>query len=169
MGTTQKTGGLKIEASGDTEIRMTRTFAAPLNLVFDAWTKPALLKRWLYGPEGWSLTTATVDLRVGGKYRFVTTHKDGRTMGWGGVYREVAAPSRLVATERFDQPWYPGDATNTIDLTERAGRTTMVSTMTYATREARDMVLASPMEQGLRPGFDRMDAMVQELAAAARK
>ena len=161
----QKTGDLKVEAHGDTEIRMTRTFAAPRRLVFDAWTKPELLKRWLFGPKGWTLTVVDIDLRVGGKYRFVTTHTDGRKMGWGGVYTEVKSPERFVATELFDEPWYPGESTNTVALTEKNGKTVMVSTMKYVSRAARDGVLASPMEEGLRPGFDRMDEVVRELAA----
>ncbi len=78
---------LSIEARGEREIVMTRRFAAPRQLVFDAWTKPALLMRWFGGPREWRLTGCEIDLRVGGAYRFVTTRDDGKQMGWGGLYR----------------------------------------------------------------------------------
>src|SRR5262245_2601890 len=97
-------GTLKVSALGDREIVMRRAFNAPRSLVFDAWTKPDLLKRWLLGPPGWSMAVCEIDLRVGGAYRFVWRRdNDGHEMGMGGVYQEVVRPERLVATEKFDQ------------------------------------------------------------------
>ena len=104
---------LRITAQGDRELVMTREFAAPRQLVFDAWTKPALLKRWLGVHNGWRLDVCEVDLRVGGAYRFVWRGPDRAEMGMGGVYKEVVVPERFVSTERFDQSWYPGGAVGT--------------------------------------------------------
>src|SRR3990172_6633378 len=103
------TGGLKITAATEREIVMTRVFAAPRQLVFDAHTKPELVKRWLLGPDGWSMPVCDIDLRVGGKYRYVWRRdRDGTEMGMGGVFREIVPPELIVATEKFDESWYPG-------------------------------------------------------------
>jgi len=102
-------GTLKLTTPSDREIVMTRVFDAPRKLVFDAHIKPDLVKRWLLGPPGWSMLVCEIDLRVGGEYRYVWKRdSDGTEMGMGGVYREIAAPERLVTTERFDEAWYPG-------------------------------------------------------------
>jgi uncharacterized protein YndB with AHSA1/START domain len=163
-----KTGTLEVTTPSDREIRMTRTFAAPRQLVFDAHTKPELMKRWLYGPDGWSLAVCEMDLRVGGKLRYVWRRdRDGHEMGMGGVIREVAAPERLVSTERFDEAWYPGEAVNTIVLTETGGRTLLTYTLLYESKEARDTALRSGMETGMEAGFDRLDDIFASLAAEA--
>src|SRR5262249_22153550 len=101
-------GSLTVTAVGDREIVMTRSFDAPRRLVFEAITKPELVKRWLTGPPGWTMDVCEIDLRVGGRYRYGWQNVDGRTMAMGGVYREIAAPERVVATEKFDDAWYPG-------------------------------------------------------------
>ena len=101
-------GALQVSTRGEREIVMTRAFAAPRTLVFDAFTKPELVKRWLLGPDGWSLPVCEIDLRVGGTYRYVWRHTNGQEMGMGGVYREIVVPERIVSTEKFDQSWYPG-------------------------------------------------------------
>ena len=88
---------------------------------------------------------------------------DGTEMGWGGKYLEVVRPERLVATERFDQPWYPGEAVVSTVLVEQEGRTTATSTIRYESRAARDTVLASPMEQGLGASYERMDELLAQL------
>jgi uncharacterized protein YndB with AHSA1/START domain len=152
---------LQITAAGEREIVMTRIFAAPRALVWDAHTKPELLRRWLLGPDGWTMTVCDIDLRVGGKYRYVW-HKEttGVDMGMGGVYREIAAPSKLVSTERFDQSWYPGEAVGTLLLSESGGRTTLHHTMTYESRDARDGVLGSGMADGVAASYDRLETML---------
>src|SRR4030081_468454 len=98
-------GGLTITAAAEREIVMTRVFRAPRELVFDAHTKPELVKRWLLGPDGWSMPVCEIDLRVGGSFRYVWRHGNGNEMGMRGVYREIVVPERLVATEKFDEPW----------------------------------------------------------------
>src|SRR5437879_11726990 len=94
-------GTLQVTTPTDREIVMTRVFAAPRRLVWDAFTKPELLKRW-FGPRGWSLAVCEVDLKVGGGFRFVLRGPDGEAMGMRGVYRELAAPERWVHRESFD-------------------------------------------------------------------
>jgi uncharacterized protein YndB with AHSA1/START domain len=157
------TGNLKVTAHSEREIVMTRVFDAPRILVFEAYTKPELLKRWLFGPDGWSFAVCEIDLKVGGKYRYVWRHSDGREMGMGGVYREIVPPERLVCTELFDEDWTGGEALGTIVFTEKDGKTTLTQTMRYASREARDNVLKSGMEQGMAAGFDRLDALLPSI------
>ena len=150
-------GDLKVTTPSDREITMTRVFDAPRTLVFDAHTKPELVKQWLLGPPGWSMPVCEMDVRVGGTYRWVWRHdRNGTEMGMGGVYREIVQPERLVTTERFDEAWYPGEGLNTLVLVERGGRTTLTQTMRYESREARDAVLRSGMEKGVAASYDRL-------------
>jgi uncharacterized protein YndB with AHSA1/START domain len=158
-----KSPHLKVEARGEREIVMTRTFNAPRKLVFEAFTRPDLLKRWLFGPDDWSLPVCEVDLRIGGKYRYVwRSSKDGQEMGAGGVYREIVAPERIVATERFDEAWYEGEALLTFTFTERDAKTLLTQTILYESRGARDAVLKSDMETGLGMSYDRLAQMVEK-------
>ena len=149
-------GALKVTARSDREIVMTRVFDVPRNLVFDAYTKPELLKRWLGVFGGYSMPVCEVDLRVGGAYRFVWRGPDGAEMGVRGVYREVVRPERLVHTEKFDEAWYPGESLITTVLAEQGGKTTLTVTMRYESREARDAVLKSPMESGVAQSYDKL-------------
>ena len=162
-------GKLNVAAPGDREIVMTRVFDAPRHLVFDAFTNPELLKRWLLGPPGWSMPVCEVDLRVGGTYRYVwRSDRDGHEMGMSGVYREIVAPERLVATEKFDESWYPGEALGTIVLVEQGGRTTLTQTLLYESREARDAVIKSNMESGVAASYDRLAELVASLEVRGR-
>jgi len=147
---------LKITARSDREIVMTRTFDAPRELVFDAYTKPEFLKRWLGVFAGHTMPVCEVDLRVGGSYRWVWKLADGSMMGVRGVYREVVRPERIVNTEKFDDAWYPGESIITTVFTEKDGKTTMTATMRYESREARDAVLRSPMESGVAQSYDNL-------------
>jgi len=158
------TGTLKVETRGeDREIVMTRVFNAPRQLVFDALTTPELLKRWFFGPPGWSLTVCEVAARVGDRYRYVWRGSDGSEMGMGGVLREIIPLERIVTTEKFEQPWYPGEAEGTIVLTETDGRTTLTQAIIYESRAARDAVLKTPMEQGVSMGYDRLAEVLASL------
>ena len=160
--------GLKLSTPSDREILMTRDFNAPRSLVFDCWTKPELVKRWLLGPAGWSMPVCQIDLRVGGAYRFEWRHVlNGYQMAMGGIYHEITRPSRLVATESFDEKWYTGDALGTMVFTERNGTTTLAQTILYESREARDMVLASEMEKGVTANFDRLAHLLESGALAS--
>ena len=155
---------LAIAAQGERELVMTRTFDAPRDLVFDAMTKPELLRRWLFGPTGWTMTVCEVDLRVGGKYRYEWRKDDGTEMGMGGVYREIVRPSRIATTELFDQDWTGGEASSIAVLEEKSGTTTLTTTMLYASRESRDAVLKSGMERGVAAGYDRLDEIFASIA-----
>jgi len=154
---------LKVEARGDREIVMTRIFDAPRRLVFDAFTKPELLKRWLTGPPGWTLAVCEIDLRVGGSLRYMWRGPAGEEMGMRGVFREITPPDRIVGTEKFDQAWYPGEAVGTVVLTEQGGKTTLTQTIVYESREARDIVLKSPMDQGLGMSYDHLADLLASL------
>ena len=154
----KNSGTFDITAHGDREIVVTRVFDAPRRLVFDAYTKPELVKRWLLGPEGWSMPVCESDLREGGKYRYVWRNDaDGQEMGMGGIFREVVPPDRILATEKFDEAWYPGEALDTITLTEQDGKTTLRQTILYNSRETRDAVLKSPMQYGMAASYDRLE------------
>jgi uncharacterized protein YndB with AHSA1/START domain len=165
--TAMKNGGsFNITAHGDREIVVTRVFDAPRGLVFDAYTKPELVKRWLTGPDGWSMPVCEIDLRAGGKFRYVwKSDSDGHEMGMGGVYREVLKPDRIVATEVFDEAWYPGEAVDTIVLVERDGKTTLTQTICYNSRETRDAVLKSPMQYGMAMSYDRLEQVLPAVGA----
>ncbi|HEX2135586.1 MAG TPA: SRPBCC family protein [Microvirga sp.] len=153
-------GTLKIAARTDRDIVLTRVFDAPRSLIFDAWTTPGLLQRWFSGPPGWSLAVCDIDPRVGGSYRFVWRGPDGAEMGMCGIYREIVPSERLVATESFDRPWYPGEALVTTDLIEHGGKTTLTTTVLYESREARDTVINSGMEHGVAANYDRLEALL---------
>lgn len=154
---------LQIAAIGDREIVMTRVFNAPAHLVFDALTKPELVQRWLLGPDGWTMPVCEIDLKVGGAYRYVWQRtSNGKQMGSSGVFREIIVPQRLVFTERFDEAWYQGECLITSVLSEQAGKTTLTSTMQYASQETRDTVLKSGMESGVAMSYDRLAAIVEK-------
>jgi uncharacterized protein YndB with AHSA1/START domain len=157
----------KVEPSGEREIIMTRVFDAPRELVFEALTKPELVKQWLLGPPGWTMPVCEIDLRVGGSYRYVWRNEDGREMGMGGNFKEIVRRERIVNTERFDEAWYEGESLNSWVLTEEAGRTTLVVTMRYETRATRDEVLGSGMQSGVATSYDRLDKILVEMSAQA--
>lgn len=159
-----KSGELKATTRGDREVVMTRDFNAPRQLVFDAFTKPDLIKRWLLGPPGWSLASCDMDLRVGGKWRFVwRDNANGQEMGMGGTFREIDRPSRLVHTEEFEgAPDH--QAIETKEFAEKSGRTTFTQVTVYASREARDAVWQGEMDGGMAETFDRLDEMLASMS-----
>jgi uncharacterized protein YndB with AHSA1/START domain len=163
------TGTLKVTTPTDREIAMTRVFDAPRRLVFDALTRPELLKRWFFGPPGWQLAVCEIDLKVGGAYRFVWRGPDGAEMGMRGVYREIVPPERFSGTEQFDDPWYAGEAVGTHVLVEEGGKTRLILTVRYESREVRDAVLKIPMEQGVAAGYDRLAELLASLPAQAKE
>ena len=155
------TGTLKVTTPSDREVEMTRVFDAPRHLVFDAMTKPELLKQW-FGPHGWTLVVCEVDFRVGGAWRFVLEGPGNERMGMSGTYLEIVPGERTVHSESFDE--YPGDSTVTIVLTEHQGRTTLTGTVRYESQEVRDAVVASGMEHGAAETYDRLAGLLPSLA-----
>jgi uncharacterized protein (TIGR03086 family) len=161
----KNTGTLKVTTPTDREIVMTRVFDAPRHLVFDAFTKPELLKRW-FGPRGWSLEVCEVDLRVGGGFRFVLRGPDGAQMGMRGVYREIVPPERSVHMESFDD--YPGESQVTTVLVEQDGKTTLTATVLYPSAEVRDIVIKSGMEHGAAESYDKLNELLTTSSIADR-
>ncbi len=161
----ENAGTLKVTPRGEREIVITRDFDAPRRLVFEALIKPELLKRWLLGPPGWSMPVCEIDARVGGTYRYVWRKGDGTEMGMGGVFREIVPPERIVATEKFDNAWYPGEAVGTMELVDQGGRTALTQTLAYESREARDAVIKSQMEKGVAASYDRLEEMLKSTPA----
>lgn len=159
------TAPLTITANGEREITVTRQFDAPRHLVFEALTVPALLRRWLLGPEGWTMPVCEIDFRVGGAYRWVWRRQDGTEMGMGGTYREIDAPARIVALERFDDDWTGGKTVNTLTLVEEGGRTTLTTNVVYSSTAARDAALNSGMAGGMEAGYKRLDTILGETLA----
>lgn len=154
---------LAITTPSDRELAMTRVFDAPKALVWEALTRPELLTRWLGVHNGWVFAVCEIDLRVGGRYRYVWRNPGGHEMGMGGEYLEIVPLERIVSTERFDQAWYEGSAVGTVTLAERDGRTTMTTTVRYESRAVRDAVLASPMETGVASAYDTLDAVLASM------
>ena len=161
----KRVGKLEITTPSDREIVMTRAFAAPSALVWEAYTRPEHLTRWLGVHNGWTFPVCEMDLRVGGSYRWVWRSPTGYEMGMGGVYREIVPGVRIVATERFDNPWYEGEAVDTVEFVERSGITTLTMTVLYDSQAIRDAVLQTPMESGVAAGFDTLEQLLPTLAA----
>ncbi|HST13199.1 MAG TPA: SRPBCC family protein [Terriglobales bacterium] len=160
FGATRMKNTLKLEAQGDREIVMTRAFDAPCHMVFEAFTRPDLLRRWLHGAPGWTMPICEVDLRVGGRYRYLWRNENGTEMSASGVYREIFAPERIVATETFDPPWYPGQCVISFALREAGGKTTLTQTLQYESQAAREVVLKSPMEGGVAMSFNQLEELL---------
>jgi len=146
---------------------MTRSFAASRERVFDAWTKPDLVKRW-FGGQGFTIPECEIDLRPGGRYRWVMQRESMRIV-MIGEYREVKRPDRLVTTQGWEGftevGWRPEDETlNTMELTELDGGTLWTSTIRYASRDVRDAALADPNQQtGMNMGFAKLDEVLASL------
>ena len=154
-----------VTTPSDTEIRLTRLFDAPRQLVFDAMTKPEHVRRWWgqLGP-GYSVPVCEIDLRVGGRWRFVSRHPKGEA-AFHGEYREIAPPSRLVFTEIFED--FP-DAPSVVstDYIDEHGKTRMIATVSYPSKDVRDMVMASGMSKGAGISYDRLEDLVAALQRA---
>jgi len=171
---------VEVTLPSDRDVTVTRAFDAPAQFVWDAHTKPELIKRWLVGSDGWSMPYCMVDLRVGGRYRYVWQNNEtGGQFGSYGEHLEVVPVSRIVTSEVMDglapgekidaenPPWGEGEpATNVLTLSEAGGRTTLTLNMTYPSKEIRDMAVESGMTDGMGMGYDRLDDLVVEMAAA---
>ena len=146
---------LTINAVGDSDLLITRDLDAPRPLVFKALTTPALLKRWLLGPAGWTMPVCEIDLRPGGKFRYEWRNGDV-SMGLTGTFREIVPPERIVHTEVFDDDWTGGESLVTTTLQEVDGRTTVSMTVRYASAAAREGALKTGMVDGMSATYDRL-------------
>jgi uncharacterized protein YndB with AHSA1/START domain len=164
------TMSLEVSTPGDRDVVVARWFDAPRTLVWDCHTKPELVRRWMLGPDGWSMPVCEMDVRVGGKYRWRwRSDADGAEFGFFGEFREVDAPAKLVHTEHFDPGSIPqnsfpeeGAALITAEFAESGGRTLLTTTMRFASKEARDGAVATGMTDGMEIGYKRLDAMFAE-------
>jgi len=155
---------LEVTLPSEKEILMKRVFDAPRHLVFEVMTTPEYVRRWWCCGEGFTMPVCEIDLRVGGKYRYVTRGADGSEFGFNGVYREIVAPERIVHTEIFEP--YPDEETVcTMTLEERDGKTYYQCLVVHATTQGRDAHIASGMEQGANYTFDRLEEIARTLAA----
>ncbi len=157
----KNTGTLQVATPTEREIVVTRVFDAPRRLVFDAWTNPRHLPRWMLGPEGWTMPVCEIDLRPGGAWHFVWRHSDGTEMAMRGVYREITPPERLVSTESWGGDW--PETLNTLVLSEEDGKTTSTVTILYPSKEARDAALKTGMKEGMSLSFDRLNEYLASL------
>ncbi len=156
---------MKIEKGDDPnnlEIVITRDFNAPREMVFDACTTPSAINKWQVGTEGHTMPVCEIDLRVGGKWRFVWRMPDGSEMGAGGVYQEVNRPVRIVHSELFDEDWTGGESVVTSEFKDTPFGTTLVMTIKYASTEARDGALTSPMSEGMEAGYRKLDSFLSQ-------
>jgi uncharacterized protein YndB with AHSA1/START domain len=152
----------------DEQILITREFDAPRHLVFKAWTTPELVKRWWHAKRG-EATIAEIDLRVGGKWRYVMVTPDGQEVGFHGEYLEVVPNERLVTTETYEGlpegvSEEQGTTVNTATFTEQDGRTTLTILVQAPSKETRDAIIDSGMEDGLQDALD----LLEELAISLR-
>lgn len=160
---------LKVTLPSDREIVMTREFNAPRQLVWDAHTKPELIRKWMFGPPGWSLAVSKLDLRVGGSFRFEWRNdSDGSTMVVSGVYTEIKPIERIAHTEKFDDPQYEGESIETLVLTEKNGKTILTNSLLYPSKAARDAILKSGMTGGMEQSYDRLADTLAASSAANR-
>lgn len=156
------TAGLELTLPSEREVRIVRSFAAPRRLVFDAWTIPDHLRRWLAGMPGWSMTACEGDLRVGGATRLAWTGPGGESLEIRSVYREVDPPVRVVAVESWGGDW--PETVNTLEFVEDGGRTTVTLTILYPSEEARDAAIRSGMAEGLSANFVHLDEHLRSIA-----
>jgi uncharacterized protein YndB with AHSA1/START domain len=146
----------------DDEILITREFDAPRHLVYRAWTTPELVKRWWAGKRG-EVTLAEIDLRVGGKWRYVMTAHGEFDVAFHGEYREIAENERIVSTEIYEAA-PEAEAINTLTLTEHDGRTTMAILVQHRTQANRDLQIESGMEGGMNESLDALERVARALA-----
>ena len=162
---------LEVTLPSDREVRVVRSFNAPRELVWDAHTKPELLRKWCLGPPGWSMPVCEMDVRVGGSYRWRwKSDADGKEFGFFGKFTEVNRPAKLAHEENYD----PGDVGGPMssepalisnELHEKGGVTTMVVTMLFPSKEARDGAVGSGMTDGMELGYARLDETFETTAA----
>jgi uncharacterized protein YndB with AHSA1/START domain len=159
---TASSGTARVTLPSDTQILITREFAAPRHLVYRAWTTPELIKRWWHAKRG-KMTVAEVDLRVGGRWRYVMIADGGLEVAFHGEYREIVPNERLVSTEVFELV-PDAEAVDTLTLTEQGGRTTLTILVQHQTKAHRDAHLESGMEAGLQDALD----LLEQVAATLR-
>ena len=154
-------GTARVTLPSDTQILITREFAAPRHLVYRAWTTPELIKRWWPANRG-KMTVAEVDLRVGGRWRYVMIADGGLEVAFHGEYREIVPNERLVSTEVFELV-PDAEAIDTMTLTEQGGGTMLTVLVQHQTKAHRDAHIESGMEAGLQDALDLLEQVARSL------
>jgi uncharacterized protein YndB with AHSA1/START domain len=159
---TMTKGTAKVTLPSDTEILITREFAAPRHLVYRAYTTPELVNRWWHAGHG-EMKSCEIDLRVGGRWRYVMTAHGGFEVAFHGEFREIVPDERLVSTECYEGA-PDAEALSTVTFSEKAGRTSLSILSRHTSRANRDAVIASGMESGLQTALDLMEEVAAGLA-----
>ena len=157
-----KTGVTQYATPSDTQVRIIRVVDAPRGLVFETYTQPKHLKKWLLGPEGWTMTVCEFDTRPGGAWKYSWSKADGSQLTLIGTVLEFTPPQRMVTTETWGPAW--PETVNTAEFTESGGQTTITITITYPSKEARDAALKTGMKEGMDQGFARLDQLLATIS-----
>jgi uncharacterized protein YndB with AHSA1/START domain len=147
-------GSMTFTKPNDTQLTATRELDAPRELVWAAHTQCEHVRKWLLGPEGWTMPVCEIDLRPGGKWRYVYKGPDGAGFQMSGEYRDVKSPERVVNTEKMDD--YPTETLNTLTLSEENGRTIVHTVVEYPSKEIREEIIATGMLGGWAESYDRL-------------
>ena len=150
---------LAVTLPGDCEVRMTRLFDAPRERVYESYTRPDLLKRWL-GPDGFEFAICDNDVTAGGRYRWLWRNPQGHELGMRGEYLKIARPEEIVRTEIFDQSANMIETIGRLLLTEQDGKTVVTTDVLFPTREMRDAALAAGMDMGVALSFDKLELLL---------
>jgi uncharacterized protein YndB with AHSA1/START domain len=165
MVTAAKVGVTSYTTPSDREVVITRVVDAPRELVWKVWTQPAHVSQWMIGRPGWSMTACEMDLRPGGKWRYVWRSDEGAELTLQGSVREVLPPKRIVTTESWGPDW--PETLNTMALTEAGGLTTITLTLLYVSKDVRDAALKTGMKEGMELTFANLDGLLRTLKARA--
>jgi len=161
----KSSGKLVVTLPSDKEVLLTRSFDAPPRLVYEVMTKPEYVRRWWCCMDGFSMPVCEIDLRVGGKWRYVMRGPDGKDIGFHGEYHEITPAVRVVNTEVFEPyPDHPALVTSTYHA--QGDRTLFKALVLHDTKESRDMHVNSGMEQGAGIAYDRLESAARELWVA---
>ncbi len=153
----QTVSGTTVTLTANNQVRIERDFNLTAAQLFQAHTDPALIRQWMSGMPGWSLPVCEVDLRVGGTYRWEWASPDGAKMAVGGTFKEIVPNTRLVQSEIYDDPWYPGGCDVALSFSDSSP--SLVMLLTYEDPAARDIALQTGMSDGLEIGYKRLDSL----------
>ncbi len=149
-----RSGAMSFATPSDLEVVVTRFVEAPAEHVFDAWTVPGQVTRWMLGPPGYTMPVCEIDLRPGGAWHFVWRGPGGRTLEMDGEYRELVRPERIVSIERWGAPW--PETLNVFEFDEDDDGTTITCTVVYPTKRARDAAIETGMKEAMADSFERL-------------
>ncbi len=152
----------EVSTPSDREVQVKRSFDAPVDLVWRAYTEPALIRRWMLGPPGWSMPVCEMDVRAGGRYRWRWRNdEDGKEFGFHGEFRQVVLHATLAHTQQYD----PGDvggsmgeeAVATVTFDAQGSATLVTTTIRFASQADRDAALATGMTDGMEMSYQLLD------------